>query len=136
MIRYELFKIESHYEEISKWWAAQRWSVVPLSHLPEIGIVVYQGEKMACAAWIYKTDSAFCILDMFVANPEIRKDERNESINYLFDVSKNIIKELGFQSIYTMTSHSSLISRLEKNGFVANDSNMSSLIFNINKGGL
>lgn len=135
MIRYELFNPDSHFKTISDWWEKQKWSVVPLSHLPQIGVVVYSHDKMACAAWIYRTDSAFCILDWIVANPEIRKNERTESLNYLIEISKQIIKDLGFQSIFTVTRHSSLVSRFVKQSFSVSSENMASLIYNVNQGG-
>lgn len=135
MIRFEAFDPNKHYEEICKWWAAQKFDPMPLTHLPFNGMVVYSGEKMACAAWIYKTDSKLCILDWYVANPEIRKQERANCFDYLIEVAKKIAEILGFSTIFTMTRHAPLTSRLIKNNFSVSSKNMTSLIINLNSGG-
>ncbi len=131
MIRYELFSPEKHYEEIVSWWKNQKWDAIPLSHLPKVGIIVYHSDKPSWAAWIYKTDSAFCILDWIVANPEIRKNERTETFNYLIDISKEISKNLGFKTIFTVTRGESLINRLKKSSFSEFSNSMAGMICNL-----
>lgn len=131
MIRFEFFEPNKHYQEISKLWEIQKWQVVPLSHLPKTGIVVYSNEKIAWAAWIYKTDSAFCILDWIVASPEIRKNERTETFEFLINEAKRITKELGFSTIFTVTRHEPLIDRMKKLNFSEMSNSMTSLIYNV-----
>lgn len=131
LVRFEAFEPLKHYEEICKWWLNEKFDPIPLSHLPTNGIVVYSKDKMACAAWIYKTDSAFCILDWYVANPEIRKKERSNCLDYLIEVAKKTSTTMGFSSIFTTTNHSSLMSRLEKNDFSVMSKNMNNLILNL-----
>lgn len=135
MISFEIFDPSKHYSEIYQWWVEQNWSPIPITHLPTTGIVVYSDDKMACAAWIYKTDSAFCIFDWFVANPKIRKKERSDCLNYLIDTGKTIANKMGFRSIYITTKNESLISRLEKNKFNKISQGMSSLILSSQEGG-
>lgn len=135
MIRFEFFKPDQHYNAICEWWYAEDFAPIPLNHLPENGIVIYSGDKMACAAWIYRTDSAFCILDWYIANPEIRKKERSDCLDLLISVSKEYIKKLGHLTIFTMSKHSALVSRLEKHGFLVSANNMTSLTLNFHSGG-
>jgi hypothetical protein len=134
VIRFEFFIPSKHYAEICKWWESQEWSVIPLDHLPQNGIVVYAGDVMACAAWVYKTDSAFCLLDWIVANPLVRKKERSDCLDLLFEVGKMIANELGFKTIFTTTKNSTLVSRMEKQGFEIQGETMTNLIFSIDKG--
>ncbi len=132
-IHFEFFEPEKHYFEIKSWWKFHNWSCVPLNHLPKIGIVVYTGDKMACAAWLYQTDSAICIIDWVIANPEIRKQERTDCLDFLITALKDAAFSLGFGSIFTFTRHSLLISRLEKHNFKNTSDGMVNLILNINK---
>lgn len=136
MIQFEFFNPSKHYVEICNWWVAQGWEPIKMDHLPLNGVVVYVGDVMACAAFVYKTDSAFCLLDWIVANPLVRRQERTDSLNMLFEAAQMIAKELGFKTIFTTTKNSALVSRMETNGFEIQGEKMTNLIFKVNQGGL
>ena len=133
MIQSEFFNPTKHYVEICNWWVAQGWEPIPMDHLPQYGIVVYAGEVMACAAFVYRTDSAFCLLDWIVANPTVRKQERTDCLNMLFEAAQMVAKEMGFKSLFTTTKNSTLISRMEINGFEVQGERMTNLILKVNK---
>lgn len=136
MIHFEFFNHEKHYEEICNWWISQNWEPIPLDHLAQNGIVIYFNDVMACAAWVYKTDSAFCLLDWIVANPIIRRQDRFDCMNALFEAAQMMAKELGYKTIFTTTKNSNLVSRMESKGFEIQGEKMTNLIFKVNQGGL
>ena len=133
-INIELFKAETHYEIISKWWKDQRWPIIPLSHLPKVGFVIYFDQIPVIAGWLYKSDSAFAHLEWIVANPEVRGFRRSECFKALVDRVKRAANEMGFKSIITSVQNRSLIKRLKSSDFTVTDEGMTNLIFNI-KGG-
>lgn len=121
MITTESFEIEKHYKVIASWWAAQNWPVLPLSHLPQTGIVVHLYGKPAAACWIYKTDSAYCLLEWIVADPTVRREARTNVLSVLISTAKIVAKAMGFQTIFLSSKHELLGQRLEAQGFEASD---------------
>lgn len=134
MISTEFFQPEKHYEAIAKWWAAQNWPVIPLTHLPKTGVVVMFGDKPAAAAWLYKTDSAFCLLEWIVADPEIRREARASVLSVLVSTSKMLAAIMGFQSIFMTIKNESLASRIRPHGFRATDQGMTNYVCDLSGG--
>jgi hypothetical protein len=121
MTSVELFNPEKHYEHVAKWWTEQNWPVMPLTHLPQTGIMVsYDGAPAACA-WIYKTDSAICWLEWIVASPLIRHEERANVLSVLISSATMAARLMGFQSIFTSSKNQSLEARLKGHGFTPTD---------------
>lgn len=134
MIQSELFQTSHHYPLVCEWWKKSGWLPLPVEHLPEIGIVVYTDDTPACAGFIYQTDSAFCWFDFVVANPKVRRQKRSDCLSFLIKESKRIAEQMGFKTIIHSVKHPVLISRLEKEGFVSTEKNMTNLTFNIQGG--
>jgi hypothetical protein len=131
VISIERFQPEKHYESVCRWWSAQSWPIIPLSHLPQTGLVVMHEGMPAAAAWIYKTDSAFCLLEFIVANPEIRKETRTAILSTLISSAKVVAEVMGFQSIFVTNRNQSLGKRLEAQGFKISDQEMTNYSFEI-----
>lgn len=127
-VKVELFNPEKHYEEVSQWWTAQKWPVVPLSHLPQTGLVVTFNDKPSAAVFIYKTDSAFCWIEYIVASPEIRHEERDLVLSVLISSAKLSARLMGFQTVHMSIRNESLSKRIEAQGFTLGDSGMSNFV--------
>jgi hypothetical protein len=136
MITVGLFEPKTHYEAASKWWTDQKWPVLPLSHLPATGVVVSLRGAPAAAGWIYKTDSAFCLLEWIVADPSVRGEDRDAVLSVLISSAKTLAQVQGFQMIYMSIRNESLAKRLEANGFERQDEGMTSFICNLSGGNL
>jgi hypothetical protein len=128
MISVDYFNPEKHYETVAAWWKASDWPVVPLSHLSQTGLVVSNNGAPAAAAWIYKTDSAFCILEFIVADPAVRREARTNVISVLVSAAKMLCRSMGFQSIYMSIKNDSLAKRIEAHGFKPTDKGMTSYL--------
>lgn len=125
------FVAEDHYAAISGWWMREDWHVIPLDHLPKIGLVAVVEGTPSAAGWIYQTDSAFCLFEFMIANPEVRGDLRAKALTALFEEVKKRAKELGFKTVFMSVSNDSLIKRLEAQGFQTGDRGMTNLTFRI-----
>lgn len=133
IITTHIFNPEFHYEIVSAWWKKQNWPVIPLSHLPRLGIFVYCDDVPAAVGWVFQTDSAFCWFEFIVANPEIRKEKRKECLSHLINEAKSAAKDMGFQSIFMTVTNESLIARLKSHGFEVVDTGVSNIMFNIQR---
>lgn len=131
MVKVELFRMADHYALVSDWWKRQEWMLVPQDHLPDIGLISFIEDMPAAAGWIYQTDSAFCLFEFLVANPDIRKEQRSTAIEALVDKAKEASREMGFKTIFMSVTNDSLIRRLEKQGFKANEKGMTNLTYSI-----
>lgn len=118
-----------HYEIVSSWWKQHNWPVIPLSHLPQLGFVSFIDDIAAAAGWLYQTDSAFCIFEWIVVNPEIRREKRTLALNALIKKAKEAAKVMEFETIFMSVRHAPLVSRLEKHGFVPRDQHMTNLVY-------
>lgn len=125
------FNAEAHYMDVASWWKEEGWPVMPLNFLSANGLVCYWGDEPAMAAWVYRTDSDFCLFEFIVANPKIRKDKRANCFRELFKSGKILAKEMGFKTMLVMARNDSLISRLEKEKFEIADEGMTHLTFNL-----
>jgi hypothetical protein len=125
----QLFNPKDHYALVTAWWKAAGWPVLPLTHLSDIGQMVYVNGKPAVAGWIFQSDSAWCFFEFIIANPEIRNEERKEAFDHLFSWAKFAAEAMGFKNILSMVSNESLIERLVENGFAVTDKNMTNLVF-------
>lgn len=128
MIAVELFKPEAHYEIAAKWWAAQSWPVIPLTHLPKTGVVVSCDGKPAACAWIYKTDSAICWVEWIVADPDVRHEKRAAVLSTLISAAKMTAELMGYQSAFMTIKNQSLAGRIEAHGFKTTEQGMTNYI--------
>lgn len=131
MISVEPFNIEKHYETVSAWWKAQNWPVMPLSHLPATGIIATDDGKPASACWIYKTDSAYCLLEWIVADPELKGEPRDSALSVLIGAAKMLAASMGFITIHMSIRNQSLGKRLQAHGFSVADRAMTNYACNL-----
>lgn len=122
-----------HYEAVCSWWKAEQWPGVPLDHLPELGFVSYVDEQPAAAGWIYRTDSAFCLFEFVVANPDVRGEPRGLALAALTEEAIKAALAFDFKTIFTSVSNPSLICRLEAKGFSQADRGMTNLICQVRR---
>lgn len=111
-------KEENYYQLLTSWCKGWGWSKLPpKSHYSTTGIMVENNGQKICSCFLYKTDSAWCILNWFLMNPKATKKNRIGCLDYLIEQSILIAKLMGFQVIDVMIDKDSLIKRLEKHGF-------------------
>lgn len=118
------FSVLTDYQEISQWWEAQKWPVIPTSMLPANGYIV-PGHAVA---FLYKTDSGFGILEWCLVNPAADKEARRAALDEVISCLVVRAKEIGVQSIFTSTDHKGLIERYQKQGFLVTDKGMTNMI--------
>jgi len=122
------FDFIQDYAEVSGWWEAQGWPVIPLDHLSTDGWIGEINGKKAVAAWVYHTNSAFCLLEFIVVNPEVRREERKAVMDQFINSMVEYTKGLGFKTLFLTTKSQGLISRLEGQNFQVTDKGMTNIL--------
>lgn len=118
-----------HHSIVSKWWEAQKWPVIPLEMLSKNGLLVETDDgRLACAGWLYSTDSKISWVEWIVANPDVRREERSKALDYLIETLTTTARVLGFNTLFSSVKHPLLIDRMQKHGFHVTDKNMSNMI--------
>ena len=115
--------------EIHEWWAVAGFAKLPVELLPVNGLVVSIGDELACAGWLYRSDSALGYLEWIVANPDVRREPRDKALNLLISTLLARAKGLGIKLIFSSIHHELLAMRLEKHGFIKTDRNMTNLVW-------
>lgn len=118
---------DSDYPMVAEWWRAWKWDVLPQECLPELGVIVSDGDTDICAAWLYRTDSAFALIEWVISNPKAKK-YRKQAISELIGCLCWHAEKLGFKAVVTMVSHPSLIANMERLGFEGRRDGMTNLI--------
>jgi len=68
-VPFETFK---HYKIFRSWLEHYKIPVIPTRYLPKHGLMVYYRGVPICCAFAYMTDSAVCLLDHFIKNPDVK----------------------------------------------------------------
>ena len=112
------------YEALSRWWAQWGWDAIPQAFLPETGLIVTYNSIPVCAAFIYKTDTPIYWVENYISNKDAPKSIRSESLELLILSCLEKAKDMGALIVMSSIKHNGLGRRLEKNGFVVSDKNM------------
>jgi hypothetical protein len=115
------------YNEVSNWWEAHKWPTLPIDHLSTLGVIAEDDEWKYAAAWIYKTDSKWGLLEWVVSNPKTPLKKRSSALNYLIETVKKELLALGIETLFTSVKAHGLIRLLEKHGFSVADTGMTNL---------
>ena len=121
------FDINRDYNEVCQWWEAWGWPILPPAFLPKTGIIISNQGVNLCAAWLYRTDSAACWAENYIANKAAPRDLRQGSMEFLIEELVNEGKKEGFLLMLSSIKHKGLIKKLKANGFAEDDKEMSNL---------
>ena len=121
------FNLDKDYGILKKWWEKHGSDLPKPEFLSETGLVIEVNGEMTAAGFIYKTDSAFCIFEWFVVNPDSEKKHREMALDYLVESVVEWKEKAGFKVIYTSTKGKRMINRFKEKGFMAIDTGMTHL---------
>lgn len=120
------------YTEISKWWEAQGFPVVPPAALPSTGYMVsnYQGLGIYAGFLYVPKEGNIGWLEWIVANPEAPKNLRSPAFSELVEHITQLAKAIGLNMLFTSADKSkvSFIERLKTTGFIDGQETVTHLI--------
>jgi hypothetical protein len=127
------FTFERDYDIIHAWWNAHGSFPPKPEHLPSTGIVIEADREPVCAGFLYQTDSAICVFEFVVSDPNAEKAIRDAALSFLIQAAKEWAKSLGFTLIYSSVKGLKYISRLEKEGFIKADEDQVHMFYEVAK---
>lgn len=121
---------DKDYQDVAAWWKAWGWPEIPREALPEMGLIVSEGEVKICAGFLYRTDSCMCCIDFFVSNPEAEKKQRDAAMQMLINSLVGKAKESGFKAVFSFVRRKDggLIRRMIRAGYTVTDREMCHLV--------
>ncbi len=112
------------YPELCSWWTAWGWAAFSQDCLSPTGIMIEKDGVNLCAVWVYKTDSAVCWIENYISNKAISGAKRNAALDMLVLSAIEESKTMGFRFAMSGIKHNLLARRLENNGFLKSDENV------------
>lgn len=125
-LKVEMYEEHKHYNIAVQWWKEWKWDVLPPDFLPAIGSVATYEDKPVSMAWLYKTDSKWCLMEFFISDKSAKKEIRSDAIDLNIKHLLYVAKKLGFEAVHSMVQVKRLIKRLEDAGF-ASEGNVTTL---------
>lgn len=125
------FTPSQDYVMIQKWWEEHDSYAPKLDHLGINGKIIEYDELPICAGFLYNTDSSICIFEFPVCNPVIDKEIRDICIDELINVSRRWAKNRNYKLLYAPSNKIKFINRLQDNGFIKIDDNMTHMFCEI-----
>ena len=118
------FNTNTDYNDVSSWWKAQDWPILPESILSDCGFIIKDNNLKIAATWVFKTNSPIYIMEWTVGNPEVSWEKRQEGIQLLTEAASSWSKEHGASYLLTMTKSKRFIEKLKDSGFKETDDEM------------
>jgi hypothetical protein len=115
---------ESDWDILLSWWKWWRWPELSKDVLPMNGtggLMVYKGDTLIAAGFLYLTNSKAAWLDWIVSNPEYREDDRKDSLALLIDGLETVAINEGCSTIISITRNKSLMDIHSKLGYTIDD---------------
>lgn len=100
---------------LEAWCKARGFPPVPKVCLPKVGAL----SPGIAVGFLYQTDSAFAVLDTFIANPQTTAEQRSEALAAITSELINKAKMLGFKFLKAETKATTIEALARRHGFVA-----------------
>lgn len=129
MIKLKLF-LPEHHPIVAQWWLAQKWPVVPLESLSEIGLIAYDDATNTdlAAGWLYIMTKYWALIEWIVVNPQAPLKQRKLGVELILD---RLILEgqlLGAQAFFSSLKSNGMIRLYQKYGFRKGDTGMTNMV--------
>lgn len=127
-LTYRLYDPEQDYQDFTSWCHDWKWAVIPREYLPVNGVVILDGTEKVAMGFLYLTDSLICWMENIVSNKNADKASRSNGVDLLISQITSLAKEKGYNVVMTSINHKGLMTRLDKNGFIKTDANMTNFL--------
>lgn len=118
------------YPIVESWWEKHGAFPLSLEYYSKTGIIV-EGTVPLCAGWLYDTDSAICVFEFVVCNPDAPREERNKGLNELIKHIIKLAQKRNYKLIYSSVKGEKYIKRLMEQGFVEVDKEQTHCFYKI-----
>ena len=120
---------EEFYEEIVRWWESHGWDAVPKELLPPSGFIVYDGDMMLSAGWLFMDAHVpLGMMEFIVANPDASPTQSYKAISKLVKHISELADSAGILAVYSSVKSSGLLKLYKKHNFMPQDCGMTSVV--------
>jgi hypothetical protein len=115
---------EQDWDILPQWWEKWNWPVVSRNMLPMNGLgglIVYKGDILIAAGFLYLSNSKVAWLDWIISNPEYKESDRKESLVSLINGLEDVARQQGYDIIISIARNKSLINTHKKLGYTVDE---------------
>lgn len=128
-MKVNIIKTEDFYPTMKRWWDGQKEPHVSPSMLPEYTLVVSNSKgEQTHSMCFYNTDSNLCWLGWQLANPDVKKEDKEGCFTYLFEEAEKYARYNGYHIMFTTSKTPAVVGTLEKRKFITGDTNVNHYI--------
>lgn len=107
-------KNKAYLDILDQWYKARDWQPLPAT---QTGIMVFDEDKPICAGWLYKTDSAICLISNIISNQYTSRNKK-EAIKFLLESLELEGKKQGFNIMLLFMTVRSITNIAKQNGYI------------------
>lgn len=120
-----LFDKSKHWPMIEGWYEKRGFPSPIPRFLPPTGVVCSVEATPICAGFLYKTDAGIAVISNLISDKIVKKEIRDESLDYLISFMSLMAREAGFDMVNCATNLDGLMKRFTKLNFTETDSGVS-----------
>lgn len=122
------------YKWLTYMWSTHGSNPPPEDVLSKHGIWIEYKNIPVCCVFMYHTGSSMCMMEFVVSNGDIKRKNRDASLDLMIEKAKQWALENGYKYIYTAISSLKYIKRLEKCGFLKKGTPQQHMFFGVENG--
>jgi hypothetical protein len=115
---------ESDWETLQEWWAKWNWPIMSKEMLPLNGcggLMIYKGNQLIAAGFLYLSNSKVAWLDWIISNPEYKESDRKEALALLIDELEKVALAQDYSIIISIARNKSLINIHKELGYTIDE---------------
>lgn len=115
---------ETDWETLISWWDAWKWPKMSKEMLPMNGcggLMVYKGNKLIAAGFLYLSNSKVAWLDWIISNPLYKEKDRKIALALLILSLEDVAKQQDYNIIISIARHKGLINTHKELGYAVDE---------------
>jgi hypothetical protein len=115
---------ESDWETLQEWWKKWDWPIMSKDLLPLNGcggLMIYKGDQLIAAGFLYLSNSKVAWLDWIISNPEYKESDRKQALALLIDELEKVALAQDYSIIISIARNKSLINIHKELGYTIDE---------------
>lgn len=115
---------ESDWDTLQEWWTKWKWPIMSKEMLPLNGcggLMIYKGDQLIAAGFLYLSNSKVAWLDWVISNPEYKESDRKQALVLLIDELEKIALTQDYSIIISIARNKSLINIHKELGYTIDE---------------
>lgn len=115
---------ESDWDTLQEWWSKWGWPIMQKEMLPLNGcggLMIYKGDTLIVAGFLYLTNSSVAWLEWIISNPEYKEADKSEAIEKLILGLEDVALSMDKTIILSIGRNKSLINAHKNLGYTVDE---------------